>query len=633
MVSSKFSFLPIISRPSKLKRDIIFKEISDLLLSGAISIIPPNPHQVVSRIFCVPKQNGKNRLIIDLSLLNNYVNKCSFRLEDKETIKCLIEPNDYMVSIDLCNAFHSIRLHNSSKHLVTFEFENIRYNFNVIPFGLSSAPRIFTKILRPVIAHLRNRGLKISSYLDDIFICNSSYEKVSQDLLLTLDILKNLGFSINEEKSVFIPTQKLLHLGYIWDSINCSLFLPENKLLKIKSLVSKCLSYPQTIRTYSNLLGNLVSSANAFNFAPLYYRKFQLCFIKGLKSSFSWDALWELDSGSISDLSWWHSCTLSMVSPVYFRSNNFDFILYTDSSLSGWGAYLSSGDFTSGNWSGSERKSHINVLELRAIYLAIIYFLPKLKFKNISIKCDNSTAIAYFNKMGGTHSKSLCLLALDTWSILKENSIRCCASHISGIKNNVADFLSRHSHFHEFALSPPAFSYIQSCINFPLHLDLFASKDNNKLPSYCSLFIDKNCVQTDAFSFVWPSYIYVFPPLPLISRALMKIFRDKVEFCLFLTPAWHTLSVIPILTKSLIDNPIFIPSNHLLGCLPMRHPFNLMAWPISASSVKTREFQKLSQKLSSRASEKALSNHILDIGNHLLIGLIQKKILPKLLQS
>ena len=323
LISSKFSFLPIISKPSILKRDIVFKEIFDLVLSGAISVVDPNPLQIVSRVFCVPKQNNKYRLIIDLSHLNNYVNKCSFRLEDKETIKCLIEPYDYMVSIDLCNAFHSISLHPSSKPLVTFEFENIRYSFNVIPFGLSSAPRIFTKILKPVIAYLRNRGLKISAYLDDIFICNSSYERVKQDLAVALDILRNLGFSINVQKSVLTPTQKLLHLGYIWDSTNCCIFLPENKLFKIKSLVARCLSFPQTMRTYSNLLGILVSSNNAFNFAPLFYRRFQLCFIKGLKCSFSWDSFWELDSDSFVDLSWWSSCTLPMISPVCFRPTHF----------------------------------------------------------------------------------------------------------------------------------------------------------------------------------------------------------------------------------------------------------------------------------------------------------------------
>ena len=315
-----------------------------------------------------------------------------------------------------------------------------------------------------------------------------------------------------------------------------------------------------------------------------------------------------------------------------FSSYSFYFVVHTDASLSGWGAYLSSGDFTSGSWSDSERENHINLLELKAIYLAIVYFLPKFHSKRISIKCDNSTAIAYFNKIGGTHSKSLCILALEIWVILRDNSISCHASHISGLENNAADFLSRHSHYHEFALSSEAFSFVRSCLSFPLELDLFATKDNKKLPLYCSLFTDPNCFKTDAFSFTWPSNIYIFPPLPLISRALMKTFRDEVEFCLFITPAWHTLPIIPILTKSLIDSPIFISSNHLLGCLPMRHPFNLMAWPISTSSVKTREFQKFFQKPFSRAYELALSSLIQDIGNPLLIGLMQKRILPKLLQ-
>ena len=581
----------------------------------------------------MPKSNGGHRLIIDLSLLNNFVVKTSFRMEDRNTITSLISPNDFMVSIDLCNAFHSISLHPSSKNLVVFEFENQRYNFNVIPFGLTSAPRVFTKVLRPAIAYLRSRGIKISAYLDDIFICNSSFDSTLSDLNFSLSLLESLGFSVNKSKSVFVPTQRLLHLGYIFDSKISCLCLPEVKLVKIKSLISLCLDGPQTLRTYSNLLGLLVSSKNAFKFAPLFYRKFQLCFLEGLKKCFSWDSIWLLNSEAITDLSWWSSCSLSDITPYCFIPPKTDLVLFTDASLSGWGASLSSGEYFSGFWSNEESNLHINLLELKAVFLAVSHFIPFISGKDISIKCDNSTAIAYINNFGGTHSKLLCYVALEFWFFLMENSINCSASHIAGIDNNTADYLSRHSHLHEYELSKDAFSFIISYICFPLHIDLFASKQNKKLETYCSMFADQSCLHIDAFSFIWPSFVYIFPPIPLISRALLKVFRDNVDYCLFITPAWHSLPVIPILTKSLVDNPIYISSIHLLGCLPTKSPFSLMAWPISTSSVKTKGFQLLCQTLYSKASDQVPSNLISDFGNSLLHGLIQNKITPKLLQK
>ena len=191
-----------------------------------------------------------------------------------------------------------------------------------MPFGLCSAPRIFSKVLKPVISFLRSSGIKITSYLDDIFICSSSYVQTLNHLHITLDLLISLGFHVNWQKSVLTPTQKLDHLGYVWDSTNTSINLPSEKLSKIKSLVRICLLRPQTIRTYSKLLGLLVNSANAFFLAPLHYRKFQFSFIHALHSCYSWDSFWSLDSDALSDLFWWNSCTITQITPYIFAKPN-----------------------------------------------------------------------------------------------------------------------------------------------------------------------------------------------------------------------------------------------------------------------------------------------------------------------
>ena len=166
------------------------------------------------------------------------------------------------------------------------------------------------------------------------------------------------------------------------------------------------------------------------------------------------------------------------------------------------------------------------------------------------------------------------------------------------------------------------FNQITKLIPFYLKLDLFASKQNKKLPSYVSLFDDK---------FKWPSNIYAFPPIPLISKALLKVFRDNVDLCLFLTPAWNTLPMITLLENSLIANPILIPHSRILGPLPTRHPFYLMAWPISSTFARTEAFQRRLQRPSSRVSAKALLSHIQGSGLDLLNGLEKKNILPNCL--
>ena len=627
--SSNINICPVNSDRSNIdKRNALKNEIENHLSSGVISEVEFDDSDVVSRIFTVPKSSGGNRMIIDLSLLNLYINKVSFRMEDKNIIKSLINENDYLVSIDLKDAFHSISLHPESRKLTVFEFEGKRYSYNVLPFGLTSSPRIFTKNLKPVISFLRNSGIKITHYLDDILICADSSEKCLSHLNKSLSLLTSLGFVINYKKSILVPSQRILHLGYLWDSVTMTKSLPADKLAKIKKMVKKCSSNPCSIRTHAALLGLLVSSSNGFKFAALHYRFFQLSILKALKVNNSWDAIWSLHENVISELNWWSTISLQDLPPVSLLDPVPVLTIFTDASMKGWGSSLSSGDFTSGKWNSDDSKEHINYLELKAIYLTIIHFLPILKGKCISFRCDNTPAVYYFNKIGGTRSPKLCLLAIEIWKIFESNSMNCSASHISGIDNNVADFFSRHSHNHEYSLSQYAFNSLSSLIPFHLDIDIFASKDNKKLPSYVSLFNDSESLCIDAFSLIWPSNIYVFPPIPLISKALLKIQRDEVEFCIFITPAWHHLPILPLLKKFLIFNPIFIKSTHLLGYLPTRHPFHLMAWPISASFARMRELHPKFPMLSSRALALQPSSHIPGCGQTLLDGLVRENILP-----
>ena len=119
---------PVISRyKSTEQRIATMSEIDSMLKSGAISIVSPDSDHYVSRVFNVKKrQIEKNRLIIDLSTLNNFVNKVHFRMEGVQDSKKLVQERDYMISIDLSEAFFTILLHESSKKYVTFELNSIR---------------------------------------------------------------------------------------------------------------------------------------------------------------------------------------------------------------------------------------------------------------------------------------------------------------------------------------------------------------------------------------------------------------------------------------------------------------------------------------------------------------------------
>lgn len=64
------------------------------------------------------------------------------------------------------------------RRYLRFFWKGNQFEFLCLPFGLCSAPRVFTKIMKPVVSHFREKGKKMIIYLDDILILKSGYEEV-----------------------------------------------------------------------------------------------------------------------------------------------------------------------------------------------------------------------------------------------------------------------------------------------------------------------------------------------------------------------------------------------------------------------------------------------------------------------
>ena len=75
------------------------------------------------------------------------------------------------------------------------------YQFNCLPFGLASAPWVFTKTLRPVIALGRELGMRLVVYIDDILLMAESKEKARDQANGLVYLMNCLGFTVNREKT------------------------------------------------------------------------------------------------------------------------------------------------------------------------------------------------------------------------------------------------------------------------------------------------------------------------------------------------------------------------------------------------------------------------------------------------
>ena len=173
-------------------------------------------------------------------------------------------------------------------------------------------------------------------------------------------------------------------------------------------------------------------------------------------------------------------------------------LIFTDASNAGWGAH-SGQNSTGGLWSLSEKHLHINLLEMKAVLLALQFFKTDCRNNQVLIASDNTSVVAYINKQGGAKSAELCALMwrILTWCHL--NNVTQ-ARHVPGSLNVIADGLSRRNQIQstEWSLSPQIFKQISKLWESP-QVDLFATSLNKKLPTYVSPIPDSQAWAVDAF--------------------------------------------------------------------------------------------------------------------------------------
>ncbi|XP_051815406.1 uncharacterized protein LOC127537286 [Acanthochromis polyacanthus] len=108
------------------------------------------------------------------------------------------------------------------------------YEYQTLPFGLSLAPRVFSKCVEAALNPMRASGLRVFAYLDDFLLCAPNKENVEKDTRGLIDRLSSLGFSINPLKSCLSPTQKIEYLGLEIDSVSFRSFLSHARVEKFR---------------------------------------------------------------------------------------------------------------------------------------------------------------------------------------------------------------------------------------------------------------------------------------------------------------------------------------------------------------------------------------------------------------
>ena len=204
-----------------------------MLDKQCIRLVVDTPH-VCSPLLAVQSGKGKKRLIINLKYLNLYLWKDKFKYEDMRSALNYFEKGDFVFTFDLKSGYHHVDIHESSQTVLDFCWKGRYYVLTVLPFGLSTACYLFTKLLRPVVKHIRSQGIRIVLYIDDGIVVASGFEHATAVSKIVRDVLNKAGLVLNTEKSNFLPSTSASWLGFSIDLDKGMIFIPPIKIQKLK---------------------------------------------------------------------------------------------------------------------------------------------------------------------------------------------------------------------------------------------------------------------------------------------------------------------------------------------------------------------------------------------------------------
>lgn len=254
-------------------RDIIQKKLASEIDSGCIAVVDSRP-TCVHDIFCIPKDGGGGRSIVDCSepegeSVNNFTDQVSvkFNYHSVDDVADAMERGDFLATVDIKDAYRAVSINPRDR-----ERQGLHWDFdpdsssgctymkdNRLCMGISSSPYVFSKISDFIVRCAIREGIdRIINYLDDFCIIGRDFESASRSQRGVIAIIRRLGFYVSFNK-VASPARITRFLGINIDTTCLEMSLPEDKLGKLMSVLEEVNDRKKITRREMERLGGLLA--------------------------------------------------------------------------------------------------------------------------------------------------------------------------------------------------------------------------------------------------------------------------------------------------------------------------------------------------------------------------------------
>lgn len=531
-------------------RDFVDSAIDELLQSGRILKLD-SPPKIVNPL-SVSENGAKKRLILDLRYVNLHLWKQRIKFEDFKTFNNFVKKGAYMFHFDFRSGYHHIDIFPEHWTFLGFSWTKngitSYYCFIVLPFGLSTAPYIFTKVCRVLVKFWRSNGIKIVLFIDDGIGVENTFSQCKLVSTFVKNSIDLSGFLANEEKSNWGPIQVVTWLGLVIDTHRFVLRITDKRTSKVLDKINRMKrKLVASARQISAIAGSVISQTIVLGPVTGLFTREMYRFIARCRS---WDSKSEIPSSVFLEFNFWLDNLLVLNErslggesvPVCVSCN-----VNSDASGSACAAILKIDDnihTSHKNFSPVERVQSSTWRELEAVSFTLRSFAPLLQGRTVNWETDNQAVASITTK--GSKKEHLQCLAVRIYFLCKRFDINLNINWIPRDKNVVADEISKFVDFDDWTTSTTFFRLLDSSWG-PFTIDRFANHKNAKTPRYNALFWNPACEAVDAFTQDWDSENnWLVPPIFLIPRALRHA-KACHAYGTLIAPLWESAPFWPII--------------------------------------------------------------------------------------
>ena len=439
---------------------VVTAYLAEEMRQGRIVRAGPVQEARVQGIHCnpfgvIPKRGRPNRwrLIVNLSApeghsVNDGISKelssLAYISVDDIVDRVLAQGRGAMMAkMDIKQAYRNVPVHPQDRLLLGMSWEGQVLVDTALPFGLRSAPLIFTAVADALQWIMEVKGVSyVAHYIDDFITVGApgSLEcEKNSDLMHR--VCERVGLPAEPEKDEG-PATTIGFLGMEIDSVAQEVRLPQEKLSRMRAELAKWRGRKACKkRELLSLIGVLSHACKAVRSGRSFLRRL----IDMSTSTRRLDHFVRLSKEAKSDIEWWFRFSEEWNGVAMMKSVGnapVEAVLTSDASGSwGCGAYCGA-DWFMLQWAGPIGESHITAKEMVPIVIAVAVWGEGWAGKKVLARCDNSAVVSTVNR-GTSKNQDTMHLARCLAFLTARFNINLVASHIRGVNNTLADALSR----------------------------------------------------------------------------------------------------------------------------------------------------------------------------------------------